>query len=118
LTTQHLAIDSPYDIKRVYFRTTGEARKQYALLSFGRWVTQSSSGEDAEHHDFELVLEVAGASRRQLLVGVLIAVSLAAPRWVDMLGAEKKWNWSSAAVALFTALVAAASVVFGLRRVP
>ncbi|MEW5863233.1 MAG: hypothetical protein AB1773_06505 [Pseudomonadota bacterium] len=117
LTTQPLAIDSPYDIKRVYFRTTGEARKQYALLSFGRRLTQSCPGQETEHHDFELVLEVAGAWRRQTLVGVLIAAFLAAPRWVDMLRAEA-WDWSSAAVALFTALVTAGLVVFGLRKVP
>jgi hypothetical protein len=38
MMTQHLSVDSPYDVKRVYFRTTGEVSKQYALLSFARRV--------------------------------------------------------------------------------
>lgn len=117
LTSQHLSVDSPYDVKRVYFRTTGEATKQYALLSFDRRLIGSNAEQETQHHDFELVLEVAGDWKRQLVVFVLIAVFLAAPRWFDMLQAGA-WDWSSAVVNLVTAVVTAGLVVFGLRKVP
>lgn len=116
LTTQPLVIDSPYDIKHVYFRTIGEARKQYALLSFGRCVAGSSSGgQDTQHHDFELVLEVKGTWGRAVLIVLLIGVSLAAPRWIEILKPEP---WVNGALQLLGALVAGALVVFGLRKVP
>jgi len=115
LTTQHLAIDSPYDIKRVYFRTSGEASKQYALLSFGRRVTQPSGDQETEHHDFELVLEVKGTWGRAMLIAVLIGLSLALPRWIEIFHAGP---WVNAVAHSLGALVAGSLVVFGLRKVP
>lgn len=115
LTTQPLVIDSPYDIKSVYFRTIGATGKQYALLSFGRRVTQSRSGQETEHHDFELVLEVKGTWARAVLIVVLIGVSLALPRVIEIL---HPGPWVSAVAHFLGALAAGALVVFGLRKVP
>jgi hypothetical protein len=114
LTANRVAVDSPYDIKHVSFRTIGETRTQYALLSFARPAVAASGGEQTEQHDFEVVLKVKGAWKRQLIVGLLIAVSLAAPKLVDLFAPAP----AAAAVYVLSGLVTAALVVFGLRKVP
>jgi hypothetical protein len=115
LTTRRLVVDSPYDIKHVAFRTIGETRTQYALLSFARPAVAASGGEQTEQQDFEVVLKVKGAWKRQLIVGLLIAVSLAVPRLVDFFPSAP---WQAAAAYVLSGLVTAGLVVFGLRKVP
>jgi len=115
VTTQRLRIDSPYDVQQVYFRTVGESQKQYGLLSFGRVVPSQGGNRQSKHADFELVLEVKGLWARQLFVGIVIFLSLAAPKLVDLLGPGP---WVTAVVSLLSAVVTAVFVVFGLRKVP
>jgi hypothetical protein len=114
LTTQHLLVDSPYDIKRVYCRTTGEVTKQYALLSFGRRVTRTDSEPGVEHQDFEVRLEVKGKLLYSIFVFVIIMLSLAIPRWLEIF---QLGPWGTAIAYLVGALFTAGSVVFGLPKV-
>ncbi|GIV04169.1 MAG: hypothetical protein KatS3mg015_2999 [Fimbriimonadales bacterium] len=115
VTRQTFRIDSPYDVKQVHFRTVGENQKQYGLLIFRRVLPSEDSNRQSEHHDFELVLEVKGLWARQLVVGVLIALFLAAPRLADLVG---QGPWVTALVSVLGAVVTAGLVVFGLRKVP
>lgn len=114
LTSQHLSVDSPYDVKRFYFRTTGEVRKQYALFSCGRTI-RSAPGENTERHDFELRLEVKGTVSQAIVIVGLIGLSLAVPRWLEIL---HPGPWAVGIGYLVGGLVAGGLVVFGLRRVP
>jgi hypothetical protein len=115
LTTNRLAVDSPYDIKHVSFRTIGETTTQYALLSCARPAVAAGGDEQAEQLDFQFVLKVKGAWKRQLIVGLLIAVSLATPRLVDLFAPAPGL---AAAVYVLSGLVTAGLVIFGLRKVP
>jgi hypothetical protein len=115
VTSQTFRIDSPYDVKEVHFRTVGEHQKQYGLLIFHRVVPSQGGNQESKHHDFELVLEVKGLWARQLVVGVLIALFLAAPKFADLVG---QGPWVTALVSVLSAVVTAGLVVFGLRKVP
>lgn len=115
LTTQRLPIDSPYDVKRVYFRATGQIARQYGLVSFSRETVESNGGQATKDYDFEVVLEIGGAWKRQLTVGGLIALFLALPKLADSFAPAP---WVSAGLVLLSAVVTAGLLVFGLRKVP
>jgi hypothetical protein len=115
VTSGSLRIDSPYDVKEVHFRTVGENQRQHGLIIFRRVFPSQDGNRQSEHHDFELLLEVKGLWARQLVVGVLIALFLAAPRLADLLG---QGPWVTALVSVLSAVVTAGLVVFGLRKVP
>ena len=111
LTSQYPLVDSRYDVKTSYFRTSGKVEAQYGVMSVSR------KGGSEEHQDFEIAVKVKRAWLRPAWIVALIGTFFAFPRFIELYPLCGTEYWIIAAYFGF-GLAAGASVVFGLRRMP
>jgi hypothetical protein len=118
LTSGLLAIDSPYDEKRVQFKSRGLSSSERGLVGFYRIkVPSNHPSVDGAVRDFELQVNVGGRFWTTVGVAGLIGLLLAGQQWLTVKSTKGAWpELDMGLLQLLIASIAALVAAFGLRK--
>lgn len=117
VSTSHLAIDSPYDVKTVEFRAHNNTFTERSLITFYR-IKDLNARPTTENavRDFDLQVIVQGNWERTLWISLFVGLLLAAQQWLTMWTTKGTLEFVPALLSLLIAMAAAIAAAFGLRK--